>query len=316
VVKEEAEIGEIVLLARWQREPPPVSSQDCLHLFRYLLSNLSLALTLLRQHQQAAEFARIHDIGTAALMAAHDEYNLADRAEAVLNEVHRSAANEPLLKKVDTILQHIRAVGRTRVQFVRKKRIRLEPDDLCNCSQMVREWFMDLAWLIADDFIQIDHAFELDRHVFLAGRDGVLACLRNLQSNAVKAVQSAEKEPFWIRCDATYRTPVDTDENLADCALQYVVLAVANSGKCIPQNLKLFEHRIAESASGHGLGSQIVRWVMDEHRGLIQYTSRDGETRIELWFPNLRDPSLEDIQIQWVKYDEYRNRVGPVRRGE
>src|SRR5262249_7964508 len=51
---------------------------------------------------------------------------------------------------------------------------------------------------------------------------------------------------------------------------EYIVLSVADSGSGIPRNMRdqLFQDRMADGDTFQGLGSRIIRKVIDNHRGL------------------------------------------------
>ena len=70
------------------------------------------------------------------------------------------------------------------------------------------------------------------------------------------------------------------------------MLRVGDNGNGIPPEMteRIFQRRL-DGGNGHGLGSQIIRWVMDHHRGLIRFATAEGVgTLIELWFPRLVPP--------------------------
>jgi hypothetical protein len=95
------------------------------------------------------------------------------------------------------------------------------------------------------------------------------------------------------------------------------VLRVGDNGNGIPPEMtdRIFQRRL-DGGNGHGLGSQIIRWVMDNHRGLIRFATDEGVgTLIELWFPRLVPPRPGwTIEDQREKYRALRDDAGPVRR--
>jgi signal transduction histidine kinase len=196
---------------------------------------------------------------------------------------------------------------------------------LKDCNDAVRDWFTEIRWLTLNTAINLRCAdYRLAGTPFWANRDEVLFLLHNLETNAEKAIKrKAERDrpadaagaaPYWIIFSATAR---ELEATKADGAgTGYIVLSVVDNGDGIPASIKdrLFRSRTEVSRGGHGLGSQIIRRVMDNHRGLIRLATSEGVgSLVELWFPRLVSPGAIPLHDQWVMYDKLREDVGPVR---
>jgi signal transduction histidine kinase len=195
---------------------------------------------------------------------------------------------------------------------------------LTDCNDAVRDWFTEIRWLALNTSINLRCGdYRLAGTPFWANRDEVLFLLHNLESNAEKAIKrKAERDrpadvtgapPYSIIFSAAVREWEGPTSSGTPAA--YIVLSVVDNGEGIPPSIqdRLFRGRTEVSRGGHGLGSQIIRRVMDNHRGLIRLTARGGVgSLVELWFPRLVSPSEMPLHDQWVLYDGLRQHVGPV----
>jgi nitrogen fixation/metabolism regulation signal transduction histidine kinase len=207
-----------------------------------------------------------------------------------------------------------KADARTTLNFLRPPG---EPtwEDLQPCNDAVRDWFAELHWLVFNADLRLAFDAQLpDEPLFWAKRDEVLFSLGNLETNAEKAFKRNAEGYNLIAFSAAIRKLEETKIDGANPV--YVVLSVADNGEGIPSEIKdqLFKGRIVTGRSGYGLGSQIIRRVMDNHRGLIRFTTcEDVGTLIELWFPLLVDSQETPLHNQWMTFERIRNDVRPVR---
>ena len=255
----------------------------------------------------------------------HDEHHLIKRVDPILAGISAllpslpqpqadQAADE--LAKLQTIVRQIQGIDQTlRDQFRQPARDRgsLSWDKLQPCEGVVGSWFAQVPWLILDTEIDVRSHFQLSGDPFWANLAGVLAALRNLQTNAVEAVEVKGEPPYRVVCSARIRRlERDQDEQTNS---EYVVLSVADTGAGIPPEIRnrIFQDRILGSDDDCGLGTQIVRRVVDDHHGLIRLATREGVgTLVELWFPRLEDPAGRPLRDQWEPYATIRERLAPV----
>ncbi len=70
-----------------------------------------------------------------------------------------------------------------------------------------------------------------------------------------------------------------------------VVVAMTDTGVGIPDHLreKIFEpfFTTKPAGEGSGLGLDIVKKIIDKHRGRIQVDSQPGQTTFSVWLPAL-----------------------------
>jgi signal transduction histidine kinase len=255
----------------------------------------------------------------------HDEHHLIERVEPILGIISGLVPSLPqpqsdqiadCLAKVQTVVREVKGIGQTlRYQFRQPVRDTgsLPWDKLQRCELAVGSWFAETPWLIMDTEIDVRSHFQLSGQPFWANLHGVLAALRNLQTNAVQAVEFKDKPPYRIVFSAKIRRLEGDQDDRANP--EYVVLSVADSGNGIPLGLRdrLFRARIADCHDACGLGSLIVRRVMDDHHGLIRLaTCNRVGTLIELWFPRLDEPVSQPLHDPWEPYRAIRERIGPV----
>jgi anti-anti-sigma factor len=252
----------------------------------------------------------------------HEQGHLMERAEPVLEKISKLGQKVPQLysqlaiplRRLRTIVYKAKADARTTLNFLRPPG---EPtwDDLQPCNEAIRDWFAELHWLVFNADLQLAFGEQLpDEPLFWAKRDEVLFSLGNLETNAEKAFKRKAEGHNLIAFSARIRTLEENKINGADPA--YVVLSVADNGEGIPSEIEdqFFKGRIVTGRSGHGLGSQIIRRVMDNHRGLVRFTTRPQVgTLVELWFPLLVDSHEIPLHDQWMTYERIRKDVGPVR---
>ena len=69
----------------------------------------------------------------------------------------------------------------------------------------------------------------------------------------------------------------------------HVVIGITDTGIGVPDALreKIFEpfFTTKPSGEGSGLGLDIVKKIIDKHRGEIHLESRPGQTTFEVWLP-------------------------------
>jgi two-component system cell cycle sensor histidine kinase/response regulator CckA len=126
----------------------------------------------------------------------------------------------------------------------------------------------------------------------------VFKSLSNLVFNAVEAIPRDGRIEI-----ATANRYADLTVSGFDTAGEgeYVVLSVADTGIGIPESerSRIFEpfySRKINGSRGSGLGMAVVWGMVKDHNGYIDLQSQEGRgTRIELYFPAIRDP-IEEIR--------------------
>src|SRR5262249_14952107 len=171
-----------------------------------------------------------------------------------------------------------------------------------------------LPWLVFNRDLHLGFKNHLpDKPFFWAKRDEVLFCLGNLETNAEKACKRKACDSCRIVFAAMIRRLDEVKPG--GTYPEYVVLSVADNGAGMSPAMKgqLFRGPVVTGLSGHGLGSRIIRRVMDNHRGLIRLATCEGVgTLVELWFPRVVNSHGASLHDQWTAYEKIREDLGPI----
>jgi PAS domain S-box-containing protein len=276
-----------------------------------------------REHVEAA---RLHD--TRHLV---DDVGLALRDIAALVPKlppEQSGRLASLVRKATTFIDQAKAVAGTTLRFVRDDNDQVSPPSpevLKRCNETVRRWFEVVPGSVRSAGLEeLSNDQLADDDPFWANPDAVMFVLRNLRTNArnhaFKDKPAGDEDGPSFRIIYSARARELGGTNAGTPVARYIVLSAVDNGNGIPPDVRdrLFRSRIDGSDGGHGLGSQIIQWVMDQHRGLIRFATHEGVgTLIELWFPRLILPGGElSPPDQWDRYDELRRDHGPVQQIE
>ena len=94
-------------------------------------------------------------------------------------------------------MRHVRTVGRTLLRIAKELSAEgysgSRRPEISDCTPAIQEWFDEVSWVIADREKTVVAEFRLGDARFRGNQDGILAALRNLHVNAVRAVEMNEK---------------------------------------------------------------------------------------------------------------------------
>ena len=257
--------------------------------------------------------------------ALHDKAHLMDRAEFWLGRIATLGQEVPglserlpeMVRKVRTVIRWARAEARATLSFLDPPRGEPTWSELGDCNGLLGDWFAEMRWLTTNTVIDMLAVSQLDGVPFLAKQDEVLVALHNLQSNAEKAITlktDTVGSPRLILFSVGVEKLEYSDRKIRHA--EYIVLRSADNGVGISASKRdgLFEIRTVPAAGGHGLGSRIIRRIMDDHQGLIRLATRENVgTLIELWFPCFVKGDLAPTarSMEDVRDDPRGRRSGP-----
>jgi len=119
---------------------------------------------------------------------------------------------------------------------------------------------------------------------FEGARGQLIQAVLNIVRNAVQALQESDTpEPtVTLRTRALRQITLGAERHRLVCALEII-----DNGPGIPEELAdtLFYPMVSSRAQGSGLGLSIAQSIMNQHRGLIEFTSVPGQTRFNLFIP-------------------------------
>jgi CheY-like chemotaxis protein len=146
--------------------------------------------------------------------------------------------------------------------------------------------------------IEIQQEIRSDGAIF-ADPTHIHQILLNLSTNAFHAMKDRGGVLAFSLDDVVLEEPLHLDGQIMRAG-PCVKLTVSDTGNGIPEELR---HRIFEpyfttktSGEGTGLGLATVRGIVQDHGGLVTYTSTLGEgTRFELYFPRIEGSIPESL---------------------
>ncbi len=119
---------------------------------------------------------------------------------------------------------------------------------------------------------------------FSGARGQLIQAVLNIVRNAMQALEDAQTpEPtITLRTRALRQITLGAERHRLVCALEII-----DNGPGIPDELAdtLFYPMVSSRAQGSGLGLSIAQSIMNQHKGLIEFTSEPGCTRFNLFIP-------------------------------
>ncbi len=119
---------------------------------------------------------------------------------------------------------------------------------------------------------------------FEGAKGQLIQAVLNIIRNAVQAMEEAATPvpKITLRTRALRQITLGTERHRLVCALEII-----DNGPGIPEELSdtLFYPMVSSRAQGSGLGLSIAQSIVNQHRGLIEFTSVPGETRFNLFIP-------------------------------
>ncbi|GAA0696000.1 two-component system sensor histidine kinase NtrB [Marinobacterium maritimum] len=119
---------------------------------------------------------------------------------------------------------------------------------------------------------------------FNGARGQLIQAVLNIIRNAMQALEEAQTpDPqITLRTRALRQITLGAERHRLVCALEII-----DNGPGIPEELAdtLFYPMVSSRAQGSGLGLSIAQSIMNQHKGLIEFTSEPGCTRFNLFIP-------------------------------
>ena len=151
------------------------------------------------------------------------------------------------------------------MKFVNLEKINLQPT---NVNQLIEE-FLSRSIVIPKD-IQLQKKLSADVPTIHLDQEQIQSVLENLITNAINAL------PDGGRLTIATSLVLNLQLRKADQATSdYVLIEIMDSGVGIPDELKnkLFQPYVSNSLTGTGLGLAIVKKIVDDHSGIIEFTT-------------------------------------------
>ncbi|EIJ41174.1 signal transduction histidine kinase, nitrogen specific [Beggiatoa alba B18LD] len=132
----------------------------------------------------------------------------------------------------------------------------------------------------AGEGIIIEHDFDPSIPEIWADSDQLIQAVLNIMRNAVQAMNGIGQ--------ITLRTRISRQMNIGNKRHKLVVrLEIIDNGPGVPEDMidHIFYPLVTGHAQGTGLGLSIAQSLVNQHGGLIECTSKLGETVFTLWLP-------------------------------
>ena len=128
--------------------------------------------------------------------------------------------------------------------------------------------------------------------------DKISQLVINLLSNSLTAIESSGIGD-QIELVTRYRNGVWGRNKNGEKYKLPIEIRVVDNGPGIDKNIsdRLFQPFVTTKANGHGLGLALVAKIVNEHGGLIEFTSRQGQTVFSILLPNTNPIQLNPGQL-------------------
>ena len=260
-VSSETQVPIVLMVERMGDHSPLDSSIDDL---KELVLPLSLAVQHAMSLQEAKQSAHQTEILLDLLF--HDVRNFINTTRTALELLEIDSSNE------DTKKEHIaisldQTDGMTnllaRVKGILSKK---EPGEFAsmNLIEALRESISTVMSQYGEEMLEIGLKSELEDDTPFVLADQLLSeVFVNILTNAIKYT---EEETKWI----------DIDWNLWSVNPSFVVISFSDRGKGIPEGLKskVFGRFALESATGMGLGLNVISRLVEQYAGYLWFEDR------------------------------------------
>ena len=180
------------------------------------------------------------------------------------------------------IMDRIEALRRLSREFLKFLNLEKSNFQNSNLNVTLEELFSDSIFEIPKDIL-LKKNFKNNLPAVDIDQEQFISLVENLLTNAINAMPDGGT--LTISTNTVSNTHLNSfDEKPRD----YVVLEIMDTGKGISKELqeKLFQPYISKSHLGTGLGLTIVKKIVDDHHGIIEFHSEEGVgTSFIIYFP-------------------------------
>jgi PAS domain S-box-containing protein len=215
--------------------------------------------------QRLRENERLATLGTTAAVFAHEIGNplngLYTSLQIVTELINASEQRDPVLSETIQManqeILRLNSLLKDYGSFAKPHSLKIQPADL---RQIVEEVLAPAAKHYENCGIALELEFGDNLPLLAVDPEKIKQVILNLCKNAVEAMP----EGGTLKCKA-YRTDAS------------VILEVSDTGQGIPEGLDAFQLFKTTKPHGTGLGLPIVRQIVSEHHGTMDYVSESGK---------------------------------------
>jgi two-component system nitrogen regulation sensor histidine kinase GlnL len=164
------------------------------------------------------------------------------------------------------------------------KPLKLQPVNIHDITEYVR----GLIAAEYPDLVKLETDYDPSLPDIQADRDALIQVILNLSRNAVQAMLNAPVTSHTEPNRLTYRSRVTSKFTIGEILHRIVLrLDIIDNGPGVPPEIQdtVFYPLITSKAEGSGLGLSIVQTIINQHHGLVEFTSEPGRTKFSIYLP-------------------------------
>lgn len=180
-------------------------------------------------------------------------------------ESGHAAKYDDYTEKIVERIEALRRTSRQFMKFVNLEKINLQPTDI---NQLI-ERFLSQAIVIPKD-IQLQKQLSAEIPTIHLDQEQIQTVLENLITNAINAMPDGGK----LTIATSLVLNLQLNQQAAETA-DYILIEIMDTGVGITDEIKnkLFQPYMSHSLTGNGLGLAIVKKIVDDHAGVIEFTT-------------------------------------------
>lgn len=223
-------------------------------------------------------------------MLAHELKNplagIKGAAQLLATEV-QSEESQELINLIATETDRIRRLADRMEAFGDVARANKAP---VNVHSILRQAMLLAQSSAKDEIVYTEH-YDPSLPLVHGDRDSLMQVALNLLVNATEAL-SLSKQGDEIRLETSYRVGV---RRQGDAIALPVEIRVIDNGPGISKNIRgnLFQPFVTDKPAGRGLGLTLVSKIISAHGGIINVSSRPGQTIFSILLPASPDNTTE-----------------------
>jgi len=162
--------------------------------------------------------------------------------------------------------------------------LQMQPVNIHSVTEHVRE----LMAAEYPDMVQLETDYDPSLPDIRGDRDALVQVILNLSRNAVQAMLDAPDATDGAPNRLSFRTRVRSRFTIGSIMHRMVLkLDIIDNGPGIPEQIQdtVFYPLITSKAEGSGLGLSIVQTIINQHHGLVEFTSEPGNTVFSIYLP-------------------------------
>lgn len=232
-------------------------------------------INYLKEQNKLMEKQSIYELGKMSSLVIHEINNPLTVILVMLSRlITENTSNDKFIKKLQKIQKQAKRINRL-TTMVKKKSFSSNEKVVVNISEVVRDEFNLYSLIYGKNMISFTQDIEDDIRVN-ANEMEIAQILGNLLTNACHELDKVDKDNKHIEL---------TLKSLND----YVELKISDNGSGIPNemlnNVFVNSFSTKQRGKGTGLGLMLVDSLVQQNKGIINFSSSDQGTTFRILFP-------------------------------